>query len=173
MSDTSGPKGRYGRGKRFVMLAPARFATVLLLAGVLVSCAAAQIDMDGQPNVGAILQRHYDAAQNFQQQGNLAQAAAEYRLLIGDSLAELALGEANLGEYTKAAPYFDGALALEPNSSEILLFESKGDNTLSLARLRKGRSLACALWRRVLVIFFRPRRSVLLNQMDVAQEERF
>jgi tetratricopeptide (TPR) repeat protein len=103
------------------MLAPARFATVLLLAGVLVSCAAAQIDMDGQPNVGAILQRHYDAAQNFQQQGNLAQAAAEYRLLIGDSLAELALGEANLGEYTKAAPYFDGALALEPNSSEIRL----------------------------------------------------
>jgi tetratricopeptide (TPR) repeat protein len=121
MSDTSGPKGRYLRDKRFDMLAPARFATVLLLAGVLVSCAAAQIDIDGQANVGALLQRHYDAAQNFQQHGNLAQAAAEYRLLIGDSLAELALGEANLGEYTKAAPYFDGALALEPNSSETRL----------------------------------------------------
>jgi tetratricopeptide (TPR) repeat protein len=103
------------------MLMPVKFAAVLLLGGVLVSCAPAQTDMDGQPNVGAILQRHYDAAQNFQQQGNLAQAAAEYRLLIGDSLAELALGESNLGQYTKAAPYFDGALALEPNSPEIRL----------------------------------------------------
>lgn len=100
---------------------PIKFAAVLLLGGVLVSCAAAQIDVDNQSNVGAILQRHYDAAQNFQQQRNLVQAAAEYRLLIGDSLAELALAEANLGQYAKAAPYFDSAMALEPNSSEIRL----------------------------------------------------
>jgi tetratricopeptide (TPR) repeat protein len=100
---------------------PARFATVLLLAGVLASCAAAQIDMAAEPNIGAILQRHYDAAQSFQQQGNMAQTAAEYRLFLGDSLAELALGEASLGGYSKAAPYFDGALALEPNSPQIRL----------------------------------------------------
>lgn len=103
------------------MPVPAKFAAVLLFAGVLVPSAAAQIDMEGQPNVGALLQRHYDAAQSFQQQGNLAQAAAEYRILIGDSLAELALGESNLGQYTKAAPYFDGALALEPDSLQLRL----------------------------------------------------
>ena len=103
------------------MPVPARFATVLLLAGVLVSCAAAQIDIEGQPNVGAILQRHYDAAQNFHQQGDLERAAAEYRLLIGDALADLALGEAQAGDYSRAAPYFDGALELETDSPQIRL----------------------------------------------------
>lgn len=51
----------------------------------------------------------------------MRQAAAEYRLFLGDVFAELALGEAQLGDYTNAAPYFDSALGLEPNSPQIRL----------------------------------------------------
>ncbi|MGA7887666.1 MAG: tetratricopeptide repeat protein [Acidobacteriaceae bacterium] len=98
-----------------------RFAIFVLLAGSLVPGAAAQAPATGQRDVGAILQRHYDAAQRFQSQGNLQQAAGEYRLFLGDALTELALGEAQLGDYAKAAPYFDGALALEPNSPQVRL----------------------------------------------------
>lgn len=47
------------------MPVPVRLAMIPFLAAVLVSCTAAQIDTDAQPNVGAILQRHYFAAQNF------------------------------------------------------------------------------------------------------------
>ncbi len=98
-----------------------RFAAGFLLLGAFVSGAIAQAPAAGQPDVGAILRRHYDAAQSFQSQGRLPQATAEYRLFLGDALAELALGEAQQGDYAKAAPYFDGALALEPNSPQLRL----------------------------------------------------
>ncbi|HTV83365.1 MAG TPA: tetratricopeptide repeat protein [Acidobacteriaceae bacterium] len=99
----------------------ARFAVFLLVAECLFSAAGAQTGSAGKPTDATILQGHYDAAERFQEQGKLQQAAAEYRLFVGDALAELALGEAQLGDYTKAAPYFDGALALEPNSPRLRL----------------------------------------------------
>jgi tetratricopeptide (TPR) repeat protein len=98
-----------------------RFAASLLLAGLFVPCAAGQAPATGKRDVGAILQRHYDAAERFRSQGKLPQAAAEYRLFVGDALTELALGEAQLGGYSRAAPWFDEALALEPNSPRLRL----------------------------------------------------
>lgn len=103
------------------MRTQAKVAVTLLFAGLLVPAGLAQTAPAGSRDVGAILQGHYDAAQRFQSQGKLQQAAAEYRLFLGDALTELALGEAQLGDYTKAAPYFDGALALEPNSPQVRL----------------------------------------------------
>jgi tetratricopeptide (TPR) repeat protein len=99
----------------------ARFAVSLLLAGSFLPAARAQTGSAAKPGDAAILQRHYDAAQRFQSQGKLEQAAAEYRLFVADALAELALGEAQLGDYAKAAPYFDGALTLEPDSAPLRL----------------------------------------------------
>ncbi|TCK74349.1 tetratricopeptide repeat protein [Acidipila rosea] len=64
----------------------------------------------------SVLQKHYDAAQHYQQAGNMAQAARQYRLFIADALFELALGRARLDDYNKAAPLFDEALRLAPNS---------------------------------------------------------
>jgi len=104
-----------------MMPMPGRFALSLLLAGLLVPCASAQAPAVAHRDVGAILQGHYDAAERFQSQGRLDLAAAEYRLFLADALAELALGEAQLGDFARAAPYFDTALALEPNSPQLRL----------------------------------------------------
>jgi tetratricopeptide (TPR) repeat protein len=124
---------------------PGRFAVSLLLAGVLVPWAAAQAPTAGHRDVGAILQGHYDAAERFQSQGKLQQAAAEYRLFLGDALTELALGEAGLGDYAKAAPYFDTALALEPNSPELRLDYARA--AMDFGDLDHARTLARQLLR--------------------------
>lgn len=68
---------------------------------------------------GSELQQHYDAAQSFQQAGKLEEAGQQYRLFLSDALSELAVGEAHLGEYAKAASLFDSALALEPDSLSV------------------------------------------------------
>jgi len=74
----------------------------------------------GQTNSTApaksVLQRHYDAAQSYQSAGNLTEAARQYRIFIADALGELAIERAHLGDYDKAAPLFDEALSLAPNS---------------------------------------------------------
>lgn len=98
-----------------------KFLVSGILAGALVSAAAAQAQAQQPINVGAILQRHYDAAQQFLKNKNLKAADQQFRMFTADVLAELALSEVNLGEYAKAAPYFDGALALEPNSAQLRL----------------------------------------------------
>lgn len=64
----------------------------------------------------SVLQQHYDAAQSYQSAGNLAEAARQYRIFIADVLGELAIERAHIGDYEKAAPLFDEALVLAPNS---------------------------------------------------------
>jgi tetratricopeptide (TPR) repeat protein len=64
----------------------------------------------------SMLKRHYDEAQQLQSAGNLAEAAHQYRIFIADALGEMALTQAHLGRYEKAAPLFDEALRLAPNS---------------------------------------------------------
>lgn len=109
------------------MFMQSRFSLCSLLVAASALAAVAQVQSpsqaqsNGARSPGAILQEHYDAAEHFQQQGNLEQAGRQYRLFVADALAELALGEARLGEYAKAAPFFDGALALEPNSPQLRL----------------------------------------------------
>lgn len=98
----------------------ARLSLTAILAATFPVAAAAQTAVQGR-NAGAILQQHYDAAERFQRQGNLPEAERQYRLFVADALAELAVGEVNLGAYAKAAPYFDAALQLEPNSPQLRL----------------------------------------------------
>ncbi len=67
------------------------------------------------------LQQHYDAAYRYQSAGNLARAAAEYKLFLADVLHRLANGRANTGEYAQAIPLYDQALKLAPNDSVLQL----------------------------------------------------
>lgn len=103
------------------MIRQSRFAVCAVLAASLFSTAIAQAPQKPVRNVGVILRNHYDAAQRYQEQGNLSQAEDEYRLFVADALAEIAAGEAHLGEYAKAAPNFDEALDLVPNSPQLRL----------------------------------------------------
>jgi tetratricopeptide (TPR) repeat protein len=70
---------------------------------------------------GSVLQERYNAAQRFQKEGNLDKAGAEYRAFLADALGELAVGYGQLGDYAKAASFFDETLALEPNSPALRL----------------------------------------------------
>lgn len=87
-------------------------AVATFLLAVAVTSGAAQNSPAGQ----STLQQHYDQAQSLQSSGDLLEAAHQYRIFIADSLGEMALHHAHLGEYRKAAPLFDEALRLAPNS---------------------------------------------------------
>ena len=70
---------------------------------------------------GATLQKQYDAAQELQRVGKLTEAAGQYRSLLAEALADLAIGYALVPDYTHSAPLFDEALRLAPNSPALLL----------------------------------------------------
>jgi predicted Zn-dependent protease len=63
-----------------------------------------------------VLQQHHDAAQSYQSAGNLTEASRQYRIFTAAALGELAIERAHLSDYDKAAPLFDEALSLAPNS---------------------------------------------------------
>ena len=69
-----------------------------------------------QAGGASVLKQHYDQAQHAQAAGSFVEAARQYRIFIADALAELALEAVTAGAYPKAAPLFDEALALAPNS---------------------------------------------------------
>ena len=70
---------------------------------------------------GQTLQKQFNQAQEFQRSGKLTEAAAQYRGFLAEALGELALGYAVVPDYARAAPLFDEALSLEPNSPALLL----------------------------------------------------
>jgi tetratricopeptide (TPR) repeat protein len=90
---------------------------VLLMLLLSVRVAAGQ----GSPSGDSILKRHYDEAQQLQSVGKLTEAAHQYRTFIADALGEMALTQAHLGKYEKAAPLFDEALRLAPNSPGLMV----------------------------------------------------
>jgi tetratricopeptide (TPR) repeat protein len=69
----------------------------------------------------ATLKEQYDQAQEFQRTGKLTEAAGQYRAFLAQALGELAIGYAMVPDYARAAPLFDEALNLEPNSPTLLL----------------------------------------------------
>ena len=75
----------------------------------------------GQTAGRETLQKHYDEAQEFQRIGKLTEAAGQYRAFLAEALGELAIGYAVVPDYANAAPLFDEALSLEPNSPTLLL----------------------------------------------------
>lgn len=87
-----------------------------------------------------ILQMHYQAAMKYQGAHQLGEAAQQYRVFLADALGELAIAEAHGYEYGKAAPNFDVALGLAPNSPALLVEYSEA--ALHAGRLKKSVSLA-------------------------------
>jgi len=67
------------------------------------------------------LQKRYNDAQELQRAGKLSEAAGQYRAFLGDALGELAMGYSVARDYAYAAPLFDEALNLEPDSPSLLL----------------------------------------------------
>jgi tetratricopeptide (TPR) repeat protein len=76
---------------------------------------------EASASADSVLKRHYDAAQQLQSAGKLADAAHQYRIFIADALGEMALAQAHIGRYEKAAPLFDEALRLAPNSPGLMI----------------------------------------------------
>jgi tetratricopeptide (TPR) repeat protein len=106
--------------KPFIMsisVKPALSSTLILL------CFAAfmQAQTKNANSDSATPQEHFDAAQRFQREDNLDKAAVQYRAFLADVVGELAVGYADLGEYSKAASSFDDALSLVPDSPALQL----------------------------------------------------
>ena len=96
---------------------------------------------DGSAGDGS-LQRHYKDALELQQAGNLTEAANQYRAFLADALGQLATGYALVPDYSNAAPLFDEALALEPDSPSLLLDSAR--TALLMGDLEHARTLATA-----------------------------
>lgn len=95
---------------------------------------------------GESLQKYYDAAQEFQRTGKLNEAAGQYHAFLSEALSELALGYAVVPDYARAAPLFDEALTLEPNSATVLL--EYAQTSLTMGDFAHAKTLASDFIRR-------------------------
>jgi tetratricopeptide (TPR) repeat protein len=86
------------------------------------------------------LGQHYNDAQALQQAGKLNEAAEQYRAFLADALGELAMGYGLVRDYAQAAPLFDEALTLKPDSPSVLLDYAR--TALMLGDLPHARTLA-------------------------------
>jgi tetratricopeptide (TPR) repeat protein len=73
----------------------------------------------GAQTSGAALQSLYDAAQRSQRNGNLGEAAGDYRTFLSEVLEEVANSHAQIGDYGRASALFDEASALNPESPSL------------------------------------------------------
>ncbi len=88
----------------------------------------------------SVLQQHYERAQSLQSSGDLTESARQYRLFLADALDEMALEHAHRSEYPAAAPLFDEALALAPNSPALKVEYARA--ALSAGDYSRARTLA-------------------------------
>jgi tetratricopeptide (TPR) repeat protein len=65
------------------------------------------------------MQQHYDAAFQFQNAGDLAQANSEYKLFLSLALHRMANGQANLGDYARASRLYEESLRLAPDDRDL------------------------------------------------------
>src|SRR5271170_288979 len=86
------------------------------------------------------LRQHYIDAQELQRVGKLNEAAEQYRAFLADALGGLAMGYGLVRDYAQAAPLFDEALALEPDSPSLLL--DYAQTALMLGDLAHAKTLA-------------------------------
>jgi tetratricopeptide (TPR) repeat protein len=94
-------------------------------------------------DAAAILQQHYDQAQNFQTSGQLPEAAYQYKLFLSNALLQLAFNRTKAGDFAKAAQYFDAAVTLEPADTGLQL--EYAEAALASHDLDKARSLSQAV----------------------------
>ena len=74
---------------------------------------------------GSALQKHYEAAQRLQQQGDLDKAATQYRVFLAEAVGELALERTQADDYARAGTAFEESLALVPDSPSLRLEYAK------------------------------------------------
>jgi tetratricopeptide (TPR) repeat protein len=95
-------------------------------------------------NNGAVgsesLRQRYNDAQELQRTGKLSDAAEQYRAFLAAALGELAMGYSLVRDYAQAAPLFDEALTLEPDSPSLLLDYAR--TALVLGDFAHARTLA-------------------------------
>jgi tetratricopeptide (TPR) repeat protein len=112
------------------------FPALLLCAILLAVATHAQTS----PRNSSILQQHYDRAQSLASSGNTAAAAQQYRIFIADALNELAIAYAHIGSHADAAPLFEEALRLAPNSPGVMVEYARA--SLHSDNLSRARNLA-------------------------------
>ena len=108
---------------------------LMISAAVVCGQTRDRVSVDSVP-----LQQHYNDAQKLQQMGKLSEAAEQFRAFLADALGELAIGYVLVPDYTRAAPLFDEALTLEPDSSSWLLDYAR--TALVLGDLDRAKTLA-------------------------------
>ena len=114
---------------------------VTYLIFTLISAAALCEQTGNHRPVGSSpLRQHFNEAQKLQQMGKLNEATEQYRAFLADALGELALGYSLAKDYTQAAPLFDEALTLEPDSPSLLLNYAR--TALTLGDLAHAKTLA-------------------------------
>ena len=121
---------------------PLRHACFALAAVALASLPAAAQVASGR-DAAAILQQHYDQAQNFQTSGQFPEAAYQYKLFISNALLQLAFNRTKAGDFAKASQYFDAATALEPGDIGLQL--EYAEAALAAHDLDKARTLSQAV----------------------------
>jgi tetratricopeptide (TPR) repeat protein len=94
------------------------------------SVAATQSRAQGAPGDPASLDRLHNTALESQKAGQLDEAASNYRRFLAAALGELAMDYGLARDYGQAAPLFDEALNLEPNSPSLLLDYARAALTL-------------------------------------------
>ena len=115
-----------------------RSAYLILL---LISAAPLHGQVSNQKPVrGGALQQHLVDAQQLQRAGKLNEAAEQYRAFLADAVGELAMGYSVAKHYARAAGLFEQALALQPNSSSLLLGYAQA--ALMMGDLARAKTLA-------------------------------
>lgn len=89
---------------------------------------------------GRDLSREYNHAQELQQAGKLREAAQQYRAFLAGALEELATGYAEAADEVHSVPLFDEALALQPQSTSLILDAARA--ALMTGDLVRARTLA-------------------------------
>jgi tetratricopeptide (TPR) repeat protein len=89
---------------------------------------------------GTALQSLYDAAQRSQRNGNLSEAAGDYRAFLSEVLEEVANSHAQIGDYGRASELFDEALTLNPDS--LSLKKDYAGAALEAGDLKRAETLA-------------------------------
>jgi tetratricopeptide (TPR) repeat protein len=116
-----------------------RHSTCLIYLFISAAALCGQARDNGTDGSGS-LQRHYNDAQELQRTGRLSEAAGQYRAFLAGALGELAMGYGLVQDYTHAAPLFDEALTLEPDSPSLLINYAR--TALQLGDLAHAKTLA-------------------------------
>jgi tetratricopeptide (TPR) repeat protein len=123
------------------------FRSVVGIFLVFVSTSAAVLrGQTHKPVADGSLRQHYVDAQESQRMGKLNQAAEQYRAFLAVALGELAVGYSLVPDYAHAAPLFDEALTLQPDSPSLLLEYAR--TALVLGDIAHANTLATEFIRR-------------------------